>query len=173
MPSSNSKNLRIFFRLFFFCFFKHGLESALGDCISLYYLRCKWILEWSTKTAIFWFPSIGCYCTIVLRVTNLCNVSFYPSRLGWSSYVRLYMQWSKGVCISGSCCKKNKMAQSIFVMIIEVEWKNHSRHPLLRIQNVIDNLGSKKFFILRDQRKANHQLNLYHYLQRVMLILKM
>ena len=35
------------------------------------------------------------------------------------------------------------------------------RHPLLRIQNVIDNLGRNKLFTLLDQNKAYHQLHLH------------
>ena len=35
------------------------------------------------------------------------------------------------------------------------------RHPLPRIQNILDNLGENQYFTLLDQSKAYHQLHLY------------
>ena len=36
-----------------------------------------------------------------------------------------------------------------------------NRHPLLRIQNILDNLDANQYFTLLDQSKAHHQLHLY------------
>ena len=48
------------------------------------------------------------------------------------------------------CCNYRKLNQKTIP----------DRHPLPRIQNVIDNLGGNKFFSLLDQSKAYHQLHL-------------
>ena len=48
------------------------------------------------------------------------------------------------------CCNYRKLNQKTIT----------DRHPLPRIQNVIDNLGGNKFFSLLDQSKAYHQLHL-------------
>ena len=36
-----------------------------------------------------------------------------------------------------------------------------NRHPLPRIQNILDNLGGSQYFTLLDQSKAYHQLHLH------------
>ena len=48
------------------------------------------------------------------------------------------------------CCDYRKLNQKTIP----------DRHPLPRIQNVIDNLGGNKFFSLLDQSKSYHQLHL-------------
>ena len=48
------------------------------------------------------------------------------------------------------CCDYRKLNQKTIP----------DRHPLPRIQNVIDNLGGNKFFSLLDQSKAYYQLHL-------------
>ena len=48
------------------------------------------------------------------------------------------------------CCDYRKLNQKTIP----------DRHPLPRIQNVIDNLGGNKFFSLLDQNKSYHQLHL-------------
>ena len=36
-----------------------------------------------------------------------------------------------------------------------------NKHPLLRIQNILNNLDANQYFTLLDQSKAHHQLHLY------------
>ena len=42
-----------------------------------------------------------------------------------------------------------------------------TRHPLPRVQNIIDGIGSNQYFTLMDQSKASHQLYLHQKIQKL------
>ena len=57
-----------------------------------------------------------------------------------------------------TCINQMRYASPV-VAVRKRGWhRQNDRHPLLRIQNVIHNLGGSKLFKLLDQYKASHQL---------------